>query len=967
MAAGRALHNDRISGILWRMKRLITAGLPLFLGIAGRAADPAPPPAYTPAEVNALTVAAPRQVFPLNGIFAWRDDPRRIGERERWFESDTPFAQTARVPGALQTQGLRPDYADEYRGQWTHLGRFADRIPPGWYRRDFTLPWPVGNARIWLKFGGAHPGARVWLNDRPVGAHRGAFIPFEFDVTALVRADGETNTLAVELIEDTAARALGGHYNKYGGLWSGLFRGVELERRPAVWIADAFLRADATGTAACARVTIRNDSAAPFAGALSVAIGPTGRPPETAHFQIVALPAGGAAEYELVMAPPRARAWSPDDPFLYTARVSLQQTNALVDARDFRFGLRRARADGARILLNETPLYLRGYGDIFVFPETFAPAVDRDYYRRRFRLARDCGFNFVRFHSHVPTPECLDAADEVGLCVQIEPAAIGQWSQYNDFPARAANWADAIRAARNHPCVLTYCMGNEGYAQFDDKEQLRAAARALDPDRFIIATAHHEGGANSPNIPLSDLLESNHDGHRDKPYFRHEYGHWSSLPDPAAAGRFAAFSNGTPFWIAATAARLAEHGLAGLADTLVVHSRRAQAATRKYGIERFRIEKEWADGYTLWLGPDSQYTMGLWDDFGQLKGVTPEEFRRSNGATVVLTGSDDRHRTFFAGRVLDTELAVHHTGPAPLRDGRLCWSVDGPAGTIATGAADCVDLAPGAREIITEARARLPDAAAPAALTLAARLETADGVFSNDWKFWLFPFQPLGRVTADRDIRFELRRRGELRLLLHQPGFSNAWRSATAETLLVTDTFTDRLAAHLERGGRALLLARDIFPAVVKEAPDERVRSKWATSLAASSYFGARGHIFGTVITDHPALGAFPHAGFCDFNFAGLLRDAPAIILDAAPVAIAPIIRGIDYYETGRSLGYLFETWVGPGRLLVTSFTFDPDQPECHYLLNSLLRYASGPEFQPATALDAAQLKRFARAAPPEK
>ena len=58
-----------------------------------------------------------------------------------------------------------------------------------------------------------------------------------------------------------------------------------------------------------------------------------------------------------------ARLWSPEQPHLYTAAITLQQGGRERDRVEERFGMRQLQTRGNVLLLNGKPLYLRGYGD----------------------------------------------------------------------------------------------------------------------------------------------------------------------------------------------------------------------------------------------------------------------------------------------------------------------------------------------------------------------------------------------------------------------------------------------------------------------------------------------------------------------------------------------------------------------------------------------------------------------------
>ena len=64
----------------------------------------------------------------------------------------------------------------------------------GWYRKVFRVaPEAVREGRVILRFDGAYMLARVWLNGTELGRHVYGYTPFEWDVTGLLKADGEEN------------------------------------------------------------------------------------------------------------------------------------------------------------------------------------------------------------------------------------------------------------------------------------------------------------------------------------------------------------------------------------------------------------------------------------------------------------------------------------------------------------------------------------------------------------------------------------------------------------------------------------------------------------------------------------------------------------------------------------------------------------------------------------------------------
>ncbi|HOJ23299.1 MAG TPA: glycoside hydrolase family 2 protein, partial [Armatimonadota bacterium] len=113
-----------------------------------------------------------------------------------WAWPEDRYPIPAKVPGevhpALMAAGLIPDpyYGDNAsRASWVEEKEW-------WYRRRFRLPEGFLHPRAFLEFDGLDTFATVLLNSRQVGESRNMFIPYRFDVTGMLREEGE-NVLEV--------------------------------------------------------------------------------------------------------------------------------------------------------------------------------------------------------------------------------------------------------------------------------------------------------------------------------------------------------------------------------------------------------------------------------------------------------------------------------------------------------------------------------------------------------------------------------------------------------------------------------------------------------------------------------------------------------------------------------------------------------------------------------------------------
>ena len=66
------------------------------------------------------------------------------------------------------------------------------------YEKTFSVPTDFKKERILLHFGAVDQIAVVYLNGEKVGSHEGGYLPFSFDISKVVKREGE-NQLKVEV------------------------------------------------------------------------------------------------------------------------------------------------------------------------------------------------------------------------------------------------------------------------------------------------------------------------------------------------------------------------------------------------------------------------------------------------------------------------------------------------------------------------------------------------------------------------------------------------------------------------------------------------------------------------------------------------------------------------------------------------------------------------------------------------
>ena len=441
-----------------------------------------------------------RHVLDLSGPWELRMDRSSNGISRKWFDADPPSSEAAVI--RIDVPSVWQQYADIDGGI-------------AWYTKAFTLPPELLKRALRVRFAAVDYRARVWLNGQEVGGHDGGFTPFQVDISRAARAG--TNHLVVRVSD--AARTFVNHYCGLPG-WDrpswhtidgidfehipagfqdwregfnhcGIWQGVEIIAHDAVHLADAFLLPKLASSAVEAHLEIVNQTERPVDARLALDIRP---------WKGSAASAGGAERSVRLDPGPNSitlpadvrqvRAWSPEDPFLYVAEVTLSSGTQRRDNLLTRFGMRELTigADGF-FQLNGKRIFLKGAHYQSTEPLTLAFPHDLEMARRIIEIAKEGGFNFMRHQGRPIAPSILDAADELGILLQSEPAVsrMPDHPQMEELALRETR--ELIQRDRSRPSIGIWNLINEQAAGMKVVYKMAQLARELDPTRIITESA----------------------------------------------------------------------------------------------------------------------------------------------------------------------------------------------------------------------------------------------------------------------------------------------------------------------------------------------------------------------------------------------------------------------------------------------------------------------------------------------
>jgi hypothetical protein len=504
-----------------------------------------------------------------------------------------------RVPGLWEAQGL------------------LELDGAAWYRRRFPLGDPSGH---WtLRFGAVMDLAEVYLNGRSLGGNDLPFTPFELDPSAALAAG--PNELAVRVTDPPVhspehPRLPHGKqgwanqvfpsppslYMTYGGIW----QPVTLRRHGPVAI--RWLRCSSDPDDLTLTVGVENVGGDPLAvrlGAASVGL---------AAERHLELAPGASEEATVRLGTTGAARWRPDDPVLHQAVVEASARGVVSDRSAVRYGLRRVRVEGDRLLLDGQPYRMRSALVQGFRADTLYAEGDRDAIRQEVAAAKAAGLNTLRLHIKAFDPRYLDACDELGMLLHCdlpvaEPIAHDDLAGQGELADRCARAAAAqVRRDVNHPSVVLWSAMNElgldhlpararpGYEGF--ARRVAGAVRDADPTRPLIEndwiepdpervfttpvlTAHWYGRLHSDWLAELDAKARRWAG-LGRPLFVTEFGDWG-LPELAP-------DDPQPFWSPAGwyTKAIAELPWPGSAAELIAGTQRHQGLSDRLQAEVLR-------------------------------------------------------------------------------------------------------------------------------------------------------------------------------------------------------------------------------------------------------------------------------------------------------------------------------------------------------------------------------------------
>jgi hypothetical protein len=912
----------------------------------------------------------------LSGEWQFQMDPEDRGIDERWFEKSLP--ETIVLPGSMAENGkgnditLQTKWTGGRKQEWYKDPNYApyvdsanvrfpfwlqpekEYVGAAWYRKEISIPAEWKGKTVLLTLERPHWESTVWVNDTQVGMQNSLAAPHVFDISSFLKADN--NRIAIRVDNRTKDIDVGENSHSISdhtqSNWNGIVGEISLKAAGKILFDHIEVFPDVKDKTVKVKATVNNLLADTYAVKLSAAarLKKNGKKVrrQSGKFEI----SPGKNEVEMVYNMGKdALLWDEFNPNVYELLLTMNAGNE-TDTYSVVFGLREFKAEVSRFVINGRPVFLRGTLECAIFPETGYPPTDIAYWKKIYAAIKAHGLNHIRFHSWCPPEVAFEAADEMGVYLQVECSSWANQSVQlgSGLPVDQYIWDESKRIVKNygnHPSFVMMAYGNEpGGPKFNEfltefvsywkeKDNRRAYTGGAGwpvlkvndyhniPEPRIQRWGEELNSIINAQPPRTDYDWSQKTPKDGIPVVSHEIGQWCVYPNFKEIEKYTGVLKPRNFEIFRESLRA--HKMGHLADSFLLASGKLQSLCYKADIEAALRTPGFAGFHLLDLHDfpgQGTALVGVLDPFWEEKGyISPEEYSRFCNTTVPLARLEKR--IFTEGETMTAKIEVAHFGEKPLQAISPKWQLVEDGEIMAEGILDQRDIPIGNAIQLGEAIYTFQNKNEPRKLSLKINIEK----FENAWDIWVYPD---GREMESADIK-------------------------------IVENLDRSTLEYLQNGGKVLLsLGKGkISPEMGGNVGVGFSSIFWNTAWTRNQ----KPHTLGILCDpSHPALKDFPAEYHSNWQWWDAMRHADAILLDSLSGDLKPIVRIIDDWVSNRSLALLFEAQTGKGKIVVSGTDLVNNltsRPEARQLRFSLMQYMNSDAFKPNGNINSDELMKI--------
>ncbi|MBW8326049.1 MAG: hypothetical protein K0M50_14885 [Prolixibacteraceae bacterium] len=646
--------------------------------------------------------------------------------------------------------------------------------------------------------------------------------------------------------------------------------------------------------------------------------------------------------------------WSEFTPSLYEMKTEVLVDDMVEDVVYTTFGMRSFATQKGNFSINGKNTFLRRAEYDGASPIKNYPSMEKADWLRLMGVAKEYGLNSLRFHTWCPPKAAFEAADELGLYLQVELPSKWGGDVKEDYPMRELETISD--AYGNHPSFCMLTLGNERFTHNSNTKKAITDAKQYDIRHLYTCTSHPlatncvddyyeaaDAGAKDKllvgiewgggdvvsstrfNTKTPETKSDYRNAIRDfeVPIVSHEAGQWVMFPNLDEISKYTGVLENTNY--ERIRESLDKKGMLEYAADFAMASGKFAAILYKEEIESALRTPNFGGisllGITDFQGQNLA-VVGILDSFWESKGiVSPKQHRMYCSPTVPLARMGKRvwkqNETFTA----NAEIA--HFGEKDLLKTQPSWSIASENGKVLlNGQFAKVNIPTGGLTPLGDISVSLNKIAAPQKLTLSIEIPSTE--IKNSWDIWVYP--------------------SEIEASLGKVKVFNKWDTNAKNALAL--------------GENVLLLPQ-------KESLKDGYRESCFTTVFWNSLFKnfQKAHTLGVLCDPSlPLFNSFPTDNSSNWQWWDVTMHANAMYLNNAPKTLKPLVQVIDSYHINDKLAYVWECKVGKGKLLVSTVDFTTDiekRTVSKQLEKSILDYMNTAAFNPNTELHSSEIENF--------
>ncbi|MFC2107190.1 sugar-binding domain-containing protein [Bacteroidota bacterium] len=411
----------------------------------------------------------------VNPDNVWQEYPRPQFQREEWINLNGlwDFEITA-VNDSAETFNQNILVPFPVESSLSGIRQMVGKDSLMWYRREINIPSDWENKIALLNFEASDWQTRIWVNEKFAGEHKGGYDPFTFEITDFIKP-GKYNDVLIQVWDptDKGPQPRGKQVSNPGGIFytpsSGIWQTVWMEAVKPSYIQDFRIISDIDREQIEIYPKV-ND----FSPETKVRVKISDQRKSIIDTLI-------RVNSWTVLNIPDQILWTPENPFLYDLKLSLENNGEVLDEVNSYFGMRKISLGKdengfTRMMLNNEFVFQNGPLDQGFWPEGLHTPPSDEAMKYDIEITRELGFNMLRKHVKVENRRYYYWCDKLGILVwQDMPSAVGSIplekidsiipeNQSQQFRYELKNM---IESKFNHPSIVVWVPYNESWGQFN--------------------------------------------------------------------------------------------------------------------------------------------------------------------------------------------------------------------------------------------------------------------------------------------------------------------------------------------------------------------------------------------------------------------------------------------------------------------------------------------------------------------